>query len=286
MKVFISWSGELSKKVAEAFREWLPNVIQQLEPFLSSGDIGAGTDWNNVLRQELDQTSYGIICLTKENWQKPWINFEAGSLSKSIVKSRCMTFLIDIMQKDITGPLAQFNHTKFEKNEVKKMLVGLNEACEPCLTEVKLTTAFDKWWPELEVKLNAILSEANSLETPGEEAKGRSTDEILEELVELVRAQSIDINRIRARIPPQLDKAFLNTDVITALKSRIGSMHGCLIKLESINDGLTWAYNEELAQNVTRLQIHLVEMSDILNLELDKREESIAAKVLKKWTSQ
>ena len=42
MKVFISWSGNKSHKVAMIFREWLPSVIQSLEPYVSSEDIDKG----------------------------------------------------------------------------------------------------------------------------------------------------------------------------------------------------------------------------------------------------
>lgn len=42
MKVFISWSGETSKKVALALKAWLPNVIQALDPWMSDKDIEKG----------------------------------------------------------------------------------------------------------------------------------------------------------------------------------------------------------------------------------------------------
>ena len=53
MKVFISWSGENSHKVATALHDWLPYIIQAVKPFMSSGDILKGERWTDVLAREL-----------------------------------------------------------------------------------------------------------------------------------------------------------------------------------------------------------------------------------------
>lgn len=84
MKVFISWSGEKSKAVAHALREFIPDVIQSVKPWMSDADIRAGECWSNAVAKELQESSFGIICLTADNLMAPWILFEAGALAKTI----------------------------------------------------------------------------------------------------------------------------------------------------------------------------------------------------------
>ena len=88
MKVFISWSGAISHQVALVLREWLPSVIQAVEPYVSSEDIDKGARWTTDISKELEASQYGILCVTPENIEAPWLNFEAGALSKTIDKSR------------------------------------------------------------------------------------------------------------------------------------------------------------------------------------------------------
>ena len=65
LKVFISWSGEESHKTALVLREWLPSVIQSITPYVSSEDIDKGTRWASDIAGELDESSFGILCVTK-----------------------------------------------------------------------------------------------------------------------------------------------------------------------------------------------------------------------------
>ena len=88
MKVFISWSGNISLKVALIFRDWLPSVIQSIEPYVSSEDIDKGARWSTDIAKELENSTFGILCVTKENLEAPWLSFEAGALSKP----SCPTF--------------------------------------------------------------------------------------------------------------------------------------------------------------------------------------------------
>lgn len=83
MKVFLSWSGDLSRCVAALLRDWLQNVLQTLPVFMSDKDIESGARWNDVISSNLEESDFGIIVVTREGQDKPWLLFEAGALAKS-----------------------------------------------------------------------------------------------------------------------------------------------------------------------------------------------------------
>ena len=88
MRVFLSWSGTLSKAIACALAEWLPYVVSPAKPWMSEHDIQAGSLWERELSEHLDATDCGVLLLTKENQDAPWLLFEAGVLSKSSNKRK------------------------------------------------------------------------------------------------------------------------------------------------------------------------------------------------------
>src|SRR5688572_14343462 len=94
-RVFLTWSGDRSKAVSTALRTWLPKVIQNLDPWMSDNDIDKGTRWASEISVQLHQSKIGIICLTPENIREPWVNFEAGALSK-LEGSYVCTYLYEL----------------------------------------------------------------------------------------------------------------------------------------------------------------------------------------------
>ena len=73
MQIFLSWSGERSKAVAETLRNWLPKVLGGISTWASSQDIDAGSLWLLEISQKLRDTGFGIICMTQENISAPWM---------------------------------------------------------------------------------------------------------------------------------------------------------------------------------------------------------------------
>lgn len=160
--VFLSWSGEQSKKIAEAFSDLFKSVFAPtIKSFMSSRDIGAGARSIGTLFKMLEKCNYGVCFINAENARAPWIQFEAGALSKMIDDSQVMVLLLD--QNSINSldgtPLAEFQHKLFNKDDVKSIFneiikkYGLNDDKDSFLKR------FDGDWDTFYNKANEALKE-------------------------------------------------------------------------------------------------------------------------------
>lgn len=181
MKVFVSWSGERSQAVAHALREWLPLVLHYVEPWLSEADVAAGDRWATAIAKELEASNFGIICVTPENAESPWLLFEAGALAKSIEGARVIPLLFHLEFSDITGPLAQFQAKKLERSGLGELVHSINQGTDQPIPEERAKHLFEALWPKLENSLSLVPTEVPT------EKHMRPQHEIIEELVTGVR---------------------------------------------------------------------------------------------------
>ncbi len=63
------------------------------------------------------ETDFGILCLTRENLEQPWILFEAGALAKRVQdNARVVPYLIDdISFAELDPPLGLFQANKSDR---------------------------------------------------------------------------------------------------------------------------------------------------------------------------
>lgn len=200
MQVFISWSGERSRKIAAALRDWLPLVIQALDPWFSPEDIDKGARWLADLNSQLQQRSVALICLTPENLTAPWLLFEAGALSKAIDSSCVSPVLLGVEPVDLEGPLAQFQATALNQTDIRRLLATLNRRLEKPLDERQIDTAFALLWPQLESQVHALLKAG-----PAGKVKHRPESSILDEVLSKVRTieRHIVETKVRQAAPGQ-----------------------------------------------------------------------------------
>jgi hypothetical protein len=190
MKVFLSWSGELSHKLACAFRDWLPQLLNAVTPYVSSEDIDKGERWSTDIAKELEASNFGIVLVTASNLKAPWLNFEAGALSKTVSRSNVVPFLFGIKRSEVHGPLLQFQSTLYEKSDVEKLVQSVNRQLpeDDRRTEALLHAAFEVWWPHLQTKLDALTTAPDPIDV-SEPAEARRPTALLEEVLDLVRSQ-------------------------------------------------------------------------------------------------
>lgn len=205
MKVFLSWSGDTSHKIAIKLHSWLPMVIQRVDPYISS-EIDKGARWGTDIARELEQCSFGIACVTKENVAAPWLLFEAGALSKSVSDGKLAPLLCGINQTDVQkSPLTQFQMTKFEQGEFFKLLKSINE-CEGdnALDEQVLSAIFHALWPDLDGAVAKILKDSESFPAVVNDAPDpRQLAQALEEILTNSRAMGQLMASPERILPPE-----------------------------------------------------------------------------------
>jgi hypothetical protein len=206
MKVFISWSGPRSKATAELLSDWVKCVIQATRPWISTRDIDRGALWFSEISDQLKDTTVGIVCLTQENKNRPWILFEAGALAKGLSSNRVCTFLVDLKPADLEDPLAQFNHTLPDKDGVWSLVRTLNTCLSNAgLDERILEQVFATYWGQFEDRFKLLLKQF----PPTEKTEPRSEKNLLSEILENTRMLSHRIRSIEGRIDtPTRDTGF------------------------------------------------------------------------------
>ncbi|MFJ3998641.1 toll/interleukin-1 receptor domain-containing protein [Streptomyces parvus] len=189
MKVFLSWSGDRSKAMAEFLRIWLPDVIQAVNPWISSRNISQGSRPLASIADELASSNFGIVCVTPESRSSDWINFEAGALSKTLEDSAVVPLLLGIDKAQVTGPLAQFQMTvSTVKDEVYKLVSDMNDKLgEAALAGDRLERSFEQNWPSFSKEFEKISRSAAPQKPKVEEE--RSASDLLEEVLLLARRQ-------------------------------------------------------------------------------------------------
>ncbi|MDP9694486.1 UNVERIFIED_ORG: hypothetical protein J2X79_002045 [Arthrobacter globiformis] len=202
MKVFISWSKARSLIVAKALEEWLPQVINQVQPWMSAKSIEAGKLSIAQISEALETTSFGIICVTPENQRETWLNFEAGALSKAVMGANASAVPLLIGFKDfrtLGAPLSNYQAHLASKEDIRTIVHAINAAL-PTRREVpQLDAAFEKWWPDLEVSIEKAQAWSPP---PGQEVTDspKSLDKSIDEILQLTKTQVLQFNEISSRL--------------------------------------------------------------------------------------
>jgi hypothetical protein len=160
----------------------LGGLVQAVEPWMSDEEIGSGKRWRDEIGAALDETDFGIVCLTLANQRAPWLMFESGALAKHLKSARLIPLCIDIEPTDVASPLADWQARKLDREDMFRVVQDINEATAKPLTHEVLIRLFDLMWPGFEREVIKAKEKA-----PGPQEARRSSEDMLQELVDRVR---------------------------------------------------------------------------------------------------
>lgn len=188
MKIFLSWSKDLSHEVAQYFSEWLPGVIQECSsPFISS-DIDKGEPWFETITTSLGATDLGLVFITAENQDAVWLNFEAGAMLNKFGKSGVCPILVGLKKGDYDGPLKNLQLTELaDEGDVKQLLGTINKKCANPLDQSILDKMLGVFWPDLRDSVSDLITEHAKTQTGHPVSTKRKMDDKVDELLSLMR---------------------------------------------------------------------------------------------------
>ncbi|MHA1355442.1 MAG: TIR domain-containing protein [Candidatus Heimdallarchaeota archaeon] len=158
LKIFISWSGDRSHLFGAAIRKWLPKILDPVDIWMSDDSISKGTRWYDEIMDGLKEYQIGIMCLTPENYDAPWMNFEAGILHANSENPMICPVLLGMGKDDFKSPLSEFQATVFTKEDFLKLILSLNERLrEDCqVSEKIIENRYEKYWPLFEKDVEEV----------------------------------------------------------------------------------------------------------------------------------
>lgn len=157
IRIFLSWSGDRSRLMANSLATWLPRIIHNCRTWISDRDIEKGQRWFDEIGKTLETHHFGIICTTPENYTAPWLMYEAGALSKSLGKSRVCPLLLGLSPNELKGPLQQFQATAITEPDMLKLLASVNSQLGvDRLDKDVLADCYHRFWGDIEADMTGI----------------------------------------------------------------------------------------------------------------------------------
>lgn len=187
--------------VAAALSDWLPQVINQVEPWMSANSIESGKPSIAQITEALETTNFGIICVTPENQHETWLNFEAGALAKAVksASASAIPLLVGFGSiSELDAPLSNYQAHLSGKDDLKKIIHSINDALGVAKRPAtQLETAFEKWWPDLEESL----IQAAEWEAPeGPQTTESSADKRFDQVIQAVKTLQRQVDELTSTV--------------------------------------------------------------------------------------
>ena len=243
VQVFLSCSGEgLSNRVANSFKENVLALLQEVEPYIFWNDAFTGS-WYDKLISKLTEADFGIIFLTKDNFNSPRILFEAGAIEagSESASRRLMPLLINLnegfFEKD--HPFATIHTFHCNQKSLFDIVEKLNSVCPhpmdlSSLEKFKIRI-FDVWYQD---KLKPLLA-------PSMGSSEKDFNIVGIEISSMNYINNIDTTDVRETVPEAVlsfkggETQSLNKFLLALLQEKLQA------RAEPVNDALLTLLQEK-----------------------------------------
>jgi len=189
MRLLLIWSGVRSYETATALRHWLPDVLQAVQPWMAAEEIDL-EKWAQDEVGHLSDFRLAVVCLTPENISA---SARVGAMWTSIRRAFIVPYLLGVSRTELVSPLVEFQVATATRDGTYSLVSSINRASDQPVSEDLLKRSFERWWPDLDLKLHAAVSKASSTESAGESLDGVSSrrlsvadSELLEQFVKRI----------------------------------------------------------------------------------------------------
>ncbi|MDR3403267.1 MAG: toll/interleukin-1 receptor domain-containing protein [Chthoniobacter sp.] len=135
-QVFLCWSGELSKALAETFCTWLNEVLPQFRPFFSEEHIPKGAKWRHAIEAALGESRMVVAFVTRANiGVSNWMLYEMAAVGSRNDSNCVAVVLAGLTKSDFSNrpedPFTERQCASYdEEAEVFQMLNSIAECCK------------------------------------------------------------------------------------------------------------------------------------------------------------
>ncbi len=167
MQIFISWSKEKSRKIAEAMNTFLEGLFHdKITIWLSSEKIPYGAMPTYTINEALGQCDKIVACFTEDNFNASWIMYEIGVVTgrnhKDMLANKEIVFPVffeNVNKEKIKNtPIGQFQILDFGEISINKLVYQINESVKSFSNDFTLQKQFQLNWREFKESVESILN--------------------------------------------------------------------------------------------------------------------------------
>lgn len=123
--IFISWSKEESKNIANALKDVIEYAFDSVEVFVSDRDIEYGSRSMEVIAKALARSVLALIIITPDNFDSKWLHYEAGAIARDHQKNHVIPLVVGMEIDSVNGPLAQFQGAPLAEESLKEVILQI-----------------------------------------------------------------------------------------------------------------------------------------------------------------